>query len=355
MGLRKGLPVKLGMTDADDTRYDFRNLVVCNADGSARGGVTSPVGVPLLSWTATMNVAVAVFNGVAARDGGAVLLSNDGVANVLLDPAPSSQSRLDVIFAKQNDSSSTVSVPDSDDLPDFGVLKGEASPNPVRNPAGLPDGALEIGTVLVPSTATTTSSPDVVITTTCPYTAAPGGSVPFRSFAELQAWTAAGPNQKANVFADADASKNGDYVAANGWARSLPSVPLLVARDLGGNTWTNQTQWANFPNSPDANAFAKTFVKTTTGSKLIISAYMTVALTSGVAQNPSVGVNIDGTDYDVDTTAVATAPSYGKLYGTIEIPGLPAGNHAITLRFKTSTASTMVGQNRAGYSVMETF
>lgn len=224
MAMRKGLPAKLAATDADDTRWNFRNLVVCNADGSPRGGVTSPVGASLLSSTSTMNVAVAGFSAVAVRDAGVVLLANDGVTNVLLDPPPSSQSRLDVVWAKQDDSSLTVSVPDADNLPTFGVLKGAASASPVRNPAGLPSGAVEIGTVLVPSGATATNSPGVVITTTAQYTAGAGGSVPFRTKAELLLWTTAGPGQHAYVFGDGTAANNGEYVWAGSWSSYFGTI-----------------------------------------------------------------------------------------------------------------------------------
>jgi len=209
MALRKGLPAKLANTDADDTRYDFRNLVVCNADGTPRAGVTSPVGVNLLSSTATMNVAVAAFNAVAARDSGAILLSNDGPVNVPLANAPSSNSRIDVIYGKQNDASSTVTSPDANNTATIGAVTGTASATPVK--PSIPTGAVEIGTVLVPSGATATNSSGVVITTTCPYTAAPGGRVPFRTLTDMHAWTTAGTGQGAVVFSDAAGANNDEY------------------------------------------------------------------------------------------------------------------------------------------------
>jgi hypothetical protein len=211
MTLRVGHPSKKGATDTSDARLDFRNRYVCNADGSPRGGVTSPIGVALLSATATMNVSVGAFSAVTVRDGGVVEMANDGPVNVLLDAPPSSQSRIDVVYVKQNDSSSTVSVPDANDLPVFGVLKGVASATPVKR-TDLPAGAEEIGTVLIPSTATATNSSGVVITTTCRFTAAAGGKVPFRTLADLQAWTTAAPRQPASVLADSTTSNVGDYV-----------------------------------------------------------------------------------------------------------------------------------------------
>lgn len=204
MALRKGFPAKLSGVgaDADDMRYNLAGLVVRNADGSPRSGLFSPVSSSLLASTATMNIAVAAFSGVAVRDGGVVLLANDGPTNVLLDAPPSSNSRLDVIYAKQNDASNTVTVPDANNTPIFGVLKGTAAAIPVRNPAGLPAGALELGTVLVPSTAVNTGSSGVVITPTFQYTAMNGGNVDFRTKADLDLWTDAISGQHAYVIAD---------------------------------------------------------------------------------------------------------------------------------------------------------
>lgn len=235
--LREGLPAKKAATDADDTRYDFRNLVTCNADGSPRGGVTSPVGVNLLAATASMNVAIQPFSAFAVRDGGVVLLANDGVTNLLLDAPPSSNSRIDVIWAKQDDSSSTVTTPDGDDLPVFGFLKGTAAPTPVRNPAGIPQGAVEVGSLLIPSTATATNSGGVVFSQSAPFTAAPGGSVPFRTKAELDLWTTARYGQEALVFADSTtAYRRAWFWNGTAWTHSLnASVPFAMAAGSGSN------------------------------------------------------------------------------------------------------------------------
>lgn len=199
MTLRKGLPAKLALTDADDTRYDFSAIFVADTSGVPRAGVTSPVGVNLVTATGTMNVSVARFQGVAVRDAGVVLLANDGATNVLLDAAPVSNSRIDLVYAKQNDASSTVTAPDANNVAAFGVAKGTAAATPTK-PA-IPAGALELATVQIPSTATATNSSGVVITQTAQFTAAAGGVVPFRTKAEMDLWTTAGAGQMAGVIA----------------------------------------------------------------------------------------------------------------------------------------------------------
>jgi len=219
MTIRKGLPAKKAATDADDTRYDFRNDVTCNADGSPRGGVTSPIGTSLVSSTATMNVAVGAFSAVAVRDNGVVKLANEGTVNVLLDTAPAANSRIDVIYAKQNDSSSTVTTPDANDLPVITFAKGVAAASPAK-PA-LPIGAVELATVLIPAgaTATNSSSPAVVITQTAQFTAAAGGIVSFRSVTDLNLWTTSRPGQFADVYSDPTTSNNATYRwSGSAWA-----------------------------------------------------------------------------------------------------------------------------------------
>jgi hypothetical protein len=132
-----------------------------------------------------MNVSVARFQGAAVRDGGIILLANDGAANVLLDAAPGANSRIDVIYSKQNDASGTVTVPDANNTALLTFVKGTAGAVPVK--PTLPVGALELATVLIPSGATATNSAGVVITQTAQFTASSGGTVSVRNLAERNA------------------------------------------------------------------------------------------------------------------------------------------------------------------------
>jgi hypothetical protein len=197
MAMRKGLPAKRTLTDADDTRYDFRNLVVCNVDGQPRGGVTAPVGTNILTGTATMAVSVGNFSAIARRDNGAILLAHEGASSVMIPNAPVANSRIDLVLARQNDSSSTVSTPDVDDEPIIYVVSGVAGPSPIA--PSVPDGSVEIGRVTVSVGNTTTNA--AVIGQTSTYTAAPGGVVPFRTVADLKLWTTAADGQLARDLA----------------------------------------------------------------------------------------------------------------------------------------------------------
>lgn len=201
MTVRAGLPAKLAANDASDTRYDFRNLAVRNADGTVRPGVTGPAVatqalVAATASTGPMTVTVAAFDAVAARDGGVVLLSNDGVVTVPMPAAPQANSQINVVYAMQHDSSSTVSVRDADDLPGIYVSAGQPSAGQPVKPS-IPAGAVELATVQVPSTATATNSANVVITQTFQYTAMAGGVVPFPTASLLLAWANPRDGQRA--------------------------------------------------------------------------------------------------------------------------------------------------------------
>ena len=109
----------------------------------------------------SMSVTVHPFNAVLNRYG-ALLIQNDGNVNVPLDAAPSANSRIDVVYVKQDETRSPMS--DSSDAPAFGVVTGYAAAVPVA-PA-VPDGALALAQVLLPAGVSNTAASGVVITQT---------------------------------------------------------------------------------------------------------------------------------------------------------------------------------------------
>jgi hypothetical protein len=266
MAMRKGLPAKLSLTDADDTRYDFRNLVVCNADGLPRGGVTAPVGTNILTGTATMAVSVGNFSAIARRDNGAILLAHEGASSVMLPDAPVANSRIDLVLARQNDSSSTVSTPDGDDEPIIYVVPGVAGPSPIA--PSVPDGSVEIGRVTVSVGNTTTNA--AVISQTSTYTAAPGGVVPFRTASELKGWTNAADGQLARDLA-------GDQVYifwSSAWRRFGGTPPHAEFTTLV-NGLPSQTEYT-------AHAFANDSAKTNESDFWSLTAGVGIVLKPGI-------------------------------------------------------------------------
>jgi hypothetical protein len=277
--IRKGLPAKLALTDANDTRYLFSGLVVCNVDGSPRGGVLSPVNVNLVTSSATMNVSVARFQGAAVRDGGIILLANDGAANVLLDAAPGANSRIDVIYAKQNDASGTVTVPDANNTSLLTFVKGTAGAVPVK--PTLPVGALELATVLIPSGATATNSAGVVITQTAEFTASSGGTVSFRTKTAMDAVTTLVYGSSAVVLADGARYVRGSST----WVSTLAAFSATDATVSGSSTPSGVT-FAPLPTIPLSLS-----ITAASACKALVTLQCTTTVVAGFM---SVGVAVSG-------------------------------------------------------------
>jgi hypothetical protein len=146
---------------------------------------------PIVSARSDMNVDIAAFTGAAVQYGGPILIANDGTAqlpSVLVSPG--SGTNYYVVYAKQNESTSPASDANNNVL--FGAQLSTTSLAVAR--AALPTGALELGTVQVPSGKTATNNSGVVISATCQYTAGAGGVVWVRDATELAAWSPADGN-----------------------------------------------------------------------------------------------------------------------------------------------------------------
>ena len=132
----------------------------------------------------SMSVTVHPFNAVLNRYG-ALLIQNDGNVNVPLNAAPSANSRIDVVYVKQNEKRSPMS--DSSDVPTFGVVNGTAAATPVA-PA-VPAGALALAQVLLPAGVSNTAASGVVITQTYIGAALKGDMLRVQTSAQRDALT----------------------------------------------------------------------------------------------------------------------------------------------------------------------
>lgn len=152
-------------------------LVVRDGSGNPRSGII-PSTANLITGRSDWNVDVAPFV-VVRGDGPRILLGGaDASLQVAIAPAPASNSRIDLVWALARNV-------DAGDLAGcVHVVTGVPGVAPVK-PA-LPAGGVELGTVTVPAAATGTSSS--TIANTFPYTAAAGGTVPFRTSTALLAW-----------------------------------------------------------------------------------------------------------------------------------------------------------------------
>ena len=219
MTLTKAVPIQNAAPVPLDGRRADMAKVVANVDGSPRVGVLGPAS-GLLTALATMNVAVAAAEFVTSKGkaDGVSIFTNDGTVNVPIAAAPASNSRITVIWVKHNDDTTG----DGDALPTFGTTDGTAAATPTK-PA-IPTGALELGTLRVYAGTSAANGGSNVLTETYQMTAMRGGVVPFRTLAELTAWTSATSGQVAYVIGGNLYEATGSAWAMQTFAEAAGSV-----------------------------------------------------------------------------------------------------------------------------------
>lgn len=163
MTLRNSLFAVSGKASFLDARRDMSGLFVCDKSTMLPiAGILDRSQDNLVTGNSdSMSVTVHPFNAVLNRYG-ALLIQNDGDVKVPLAASPSANSRIDVVYVKQNEERSPMS--DSSDVPEFGVAKGVAAATPVA--PSVPVGALALAQVLLPAGVSNTAAAGVVITQT---------------------------------------------------------------------------------------------------------------------------------------------------------------------------------------------
>lgn len=238
MALTRGFIRNAATTPLDARLMDMAQIV-SNADGSPRTGVLGVLKSPLLTALATMNVSVsaAPFVTTKGKADGVAIFTNDGTVNVAIAAAPASNSRIDVIWVKHNDNTTG----DATSTPTFGVTAGAAAASPTK-PA-IPTGALELGTLRVYADTTAANGGTNTLTQTYQMTAMQGGIVPFRTLADLAAWTNPATGQVATTLDDdsADAFYRWNGAAWKHVSRVLGVVTVAPAAQTNINTETNVT------------------------------------------------------------------------------------------------------------------
>ena len=185
-----------------DARKDMSNLFACDTSLEPHpglltvGGNSAANGNVVVGMSNRMAVTVRPFQAVLNRLG-ALLIMNDGDVTVPLQAAPSANSRIDVVYVKQREKRAPIS--DSEDGPIIGVVTGTANLTPV--PPRVPDGAVALAQVKVPSGVTNTTAGGVVITQVYPFAATRGEELRFRSKGDMDAFAAL-DGTKAVVLSD---------------------------------------------------------------------------------------------------------------------------------------------------------
>ena len=186
MTLRNSLFAVSGKASFLDARRDMSGLFVCDKTTMMPiAGILDRSQDNLVTGNSdSMSVTVHPFNAVLNRYG-ALLIQNDGNMKVPLAASPSANSRIDVVYVKQNEKRSPMS--DSSDVPEFGVVKGVAAATPVA--PSVPVGALALAQVLLPAGVSNTAAAGVVITQTYVGAAMKGDMLQVQTSAQRDAMT----------------------------------------------------------------------------------------------------------------------------------------------------------------------
>lgn len=186
MTLRNSLFAVSGKASFLDARRDMSGLFVCDKTTMMPiAGILDRSQDNLVTGNSdSMSVTVHPFNAVLNRYG-ALLIQNDGDVKVPVAAAPSANSRIDVVYVKQNETRSPMS--DSSDVPEFGVVTGTAAATPVA--PSVPAGALELAHVLLPAGVSNTAAAGVVITQTYIGAAMKGDMLRVQTSAQRDAMT----------------------------------------------------------------------------------------------------------------------------------------------------------------------
>lgn len=200
-----------------DARKDMSNLFACDTSLEPHpglltvGGNSAANGNVVVGMSNRMAVTVRPFQAVLNRLG-ALLIMNDGDVTVPLQAAPSANSRIDVVYVKQRERRAPIS--DSEDGPIIGVVTGTANLTPTA--PRVPDGAVALAQVKVPSGVTNTTAGGVVITQVYPFAATRGEELRFRTKGDMDAFAAL-DGTKAVTLPD-----NAHYVRSGGKWQAEP-------------------------------------------------------------------------------------------------------------------------------------
>lgn len=308
MPLRTSLFAVSGKGTFIDARRNMSGLFVCDTTTMLPvAGILDRSQDNLVTGNAaSLSVTVHPFNAVLNRIG-ALLIQNDGNVTVMLEAAPSANSRIDVVYVKQNETRPPIS--DKSDAPTLGVAKGVASAVPV--PPSVPEGALALAQVLLPAGVSNTVGAGVVITQTYMGAAVKGGMLRAQTASQRNALTTVADGTLLH-----DVSDGCDYVMKagkwHGW--SMPR------RDIHSGTHS-VTMWAS-GGVAHISLLSAPVNLTSWGSTA------TVGQVSNAAFRPSANVSTYAATRDGYFPTTATVLADGSV--TVGYNGGPTGNRTVS-------------------------
>lgn len=263
MVLRNSIFAVSGNASFMDARRDMSGLFVCDKTTMLPiAGILDRSQDNLVTGNSnSMSVTVHPFNAVLNRYG-ALLIQNDGDVKVPLAASPSANSRIDVVYVKQNEARSPMS--DSSDVPKFGVVQGTAAATPVA--PSVPAGALALAQVLIPAGVSNTAAAGVVITQTYVGAALKGDMLRVQTSAQRDVMTMVPEGTVLHNVAD-----NNDYLRtpSGKWAKIRDTIS--VKAPFTKDSWWLSREWDTVivsgdmkydPSNQNNHAFANETVPT---------------------------------------------------------------------------------------------
>lgn len=235
MTLRNSIFAVSGNASFMDARRDMSGLFVCDKTTMLPiAGILDRSQDNLVTGNGnSMSVTVHPFNAVLNRYG-ALLIQNDGNVNVPISAAPSANSRIDVVFVKQQETRAPMS--DDSDFPVFGVAKGVAAATPVA--PSVPAGALALAQVLIPAGVSNTAASGVVITQTYIGAALKGDMLRVQTSAQRDAMTMVPEGTLLHNVAD-----DCDYLRtpSGKWAKTRDTISMKAP--FAKDSWWLSRDW----------------------------------------------------------------------------------------------------------------
>lgn len=246
MTVNRGLWVPINTGNVGTTEVEARladaALFESNNGADPRSGLLGQGAATVVTGRADMSYDIAACSPVINRAAGEGVyrFSATGVTNIATTAAPAANSRIDIIWLKQNDQSKT----DANNLAVAGVTQGAVAASPVA-PA-IPAGALELARATVGPNITGTNA--AAITQTFRYTAFKGQPIPVRNTTERAEITAPRIGQ---LVARLDLDANGriqERRTAAGWLAETAHAEFTSASNVvptnaewGMGTFTRDT------------------------------------------------------------------------------------------------------------------
>ena len=242
MTMRTALHTAGGVEGALDGRLDSASEWALNGPGplDVRVGVVYAPGAPMQvlgtaatsPWAVTVNPGHVV--GSKGSTNGPYIAANDALATVALAVPPAANSRIDVIYAMQQDTAAVVS-PDASTVAVLAAATGVAGAVPAV-PA-IPVGAVTLAQVTIASTAIAgTSGAGVTIAQVFLWTAPRGVPIPVRTQAERDAITAYAGLRDYRLDTGVIETYNG-----TAWSLASATVVAQITATLGPGFTTEAT------------------------------------------------------------------------------------------------------------------